>query len=288
MKRTLCFRLPFLKVREAAGISYTDPDGENSKKEDLHQAVVADITFASPPPIGPTEILFVLSNGNIFILLPLPPSAYNGEKVWRMAIGIPVGNPPRAPPQDYLQGLIDAYGPGTIPASALENKEPLRIEKTVWSSRFRTESAVASTHFTRMKGASGQGGVVVLVGDAAHKHPPAGGQGMNLGLRDAVFLGPVLSAHLRAGTQTASPAGTATLDAPLQKWADVRHERALTVVRMVKNIMSTAAYKDEITWHYGFIPVNWVRVRNFLLWVGDVTGRAKNTIPWRLSGLLNP
>lgn len=206
-----------------------------------------------------------------------------------MIVGMATGDPPRSPPQDYLQSLVDAYGPSTIPASALGNREPLRIEKTVWSSRFRTNTALAATHFTRMAGASGHGGVLVIIGDAAHKHPPAGGQGMNLGLRDAVTLGPVLAAHLRASAQTASESspGTVTLDAPLKHWADVRHERALTVVRMVKTIISAASYKDEITWHYGFIPINWVRVRNFILWLGDVTGR-KNAAPWRLSGLLNP
>ena len=111
---------------------------------------------------------------------------------------------------------------------------------------------------------------------------------MNLGLRDAVTLGPVLAAHLRASTQTAVQPARATLDAPLRTWANVRHERALTVIRLVKTIVSAGGLKDEVTWHYGVVPINWVKVRNFVLWLGGVTGTTKSTVPWRLSGLLNP
>src|SRR5690606_14880482 len=37
---------------------------------------------------------------------------------------------------------------------------------------------------------------VLLAGDAAHVHPPAGGQGLNLGVQDAVNLGWKLAAEV--------------------------------------------------------------------------------------------
>jgi 2-polyprenyl-6-methoxyphenol hydroxylase-like FAD-dependent oxidoreductase len=40
-------------------------------------------------------------------------------------------------------------------------------------------------------------GRVLLAGDAAHIHPPAGGQGLNLGVQDAFNLGWKLAAHIR-------------------------------------------------------------------------------------------
>jgi 2-polyprenyl-6-methoxyphenol hydroxylase-like FAD-dependent oxidoreductase len=47
----------------------------------------------------------------------------------------------------------------------------------------------------------------MLAGDAAHVHSPAGGQGMNTGIQDALALGRALVAALRG------PEGEAALDA---------------------------------------------------------------------------
>jgi 2-polyprenyl-6-methoxyphenol hydroxylase-like FAD-dependent oxidoreductase len=38
---------------------------------------------------------------------------------------------------------------------------------------------------------------VLLAGDAAHIHPPTGGQGLNLGIQDAFNLGWKLAAEIR-------------------------------------------------------------------------------------------
>lgn len=60
----------------------------------------------------------------------------------------------------------------------------------VWASRFR----VHRRHSPRMRV-----GRVLLAGDAAHIHPPAGGQGMNAGIQDAHNLAWKLAACLRGG-----------------------------------------------------------------------------------------
>ena len=151
-------------MRQCAGIGYGDPDGEDGRSEELKQAVIGDVTFSSPPPIAPKQVLFVLTNGNFFLCLPLPPASYEGEHVWRMGTGIPIGVPPHAPDRAYLQGVLDAYGPGCIPTAALPDRTPLKIEKVIWSTRFRTHSAIADTPFARLGG--GTGGPVVLIGDA--------------------------------------------------------------------------------------------------------------------------
>ena len=61
----------------------------------------------------------------------------------------------------------------------------------IWGSRFRIHHRVADTY---------RAGRLLLAGDAAHVHSPAGGQGMNLGIQDAIALADALSATLRART----------------------------------------------------------------------------------------
>ncbi|MFE0024360.1 rifampin monooxygenase [Amycolatopsis sp. NPDC059021] len=57
-----------------------------------------------------------------------------------------------------------------------------------WLSRFGDATRLAERYRT---------GRVLLAGDAAHIHPPIGGQGLNLGVQDAVNLGWKLAAQVR-------------------------------------------------------------------------------------------
>src|SRR5262245_65708569 len=70
--------------------------------------------------------------------------------------------------QDLSEALISVYG------------TDYGIHSPIWISRF--------TDMTR-QAASYREGRVLLAGDAAHVHYPVGGQGLNLGVQDAVNLG---------------------------------------------------------------------------------------------------
>src|SRR5207244_2974069 len=70
--------------------------------------------------------------------------------------------------RDLSEALIAVYG------------TDYGIHSPTWISRF--------TDMTR-QAASYREGRVLLAGDAAHVHYPAGGQGLNLGVQDAVNLG---------------------------------------------------------------------------------------------------
>lgn len=93
-----------------------------------------------------------------------------------------VDDPPATPDLPYMQALLDTRGP---------TRQHSRINEVVWGSRFRIHHRVADSF---------RAGPVLLAGDAGHVHSPAGGQGMNLGLQDAVALGEAIADALRHGS----------------------------------------------------------------------------------------
>jgi len=74
-----------------------------------------------------------------------------------------------------VQALLDACGPERARAI---------VQEVVWGSRFRVHHRVVDTS---------RAGRILLAGDAAHVHSPAGGQGMNTGIQDAMVLAEALA-----------------------------------------------------------------------------------------------
>jgi 2-polyprenyl-6-methoxyphenol hydroxylase-like FAD-dependent oxidoreductase len=96
-------------------------------------------------------------------------------------------------------------------------------------------------------------GRVLLAGDAAHIHLPAGGQGMNMGMQDAFNLGWKLAAVVR---------GEAT-DALLDTYHDERHAADADILKLVRAQAALFGLGDQITELYavfthliGFSQVN--------------------------------
>lgn len=76
---------------------------------------------------------------------------------------------------------------------AVVGPERIRLRELVWHSRWRLNVRLVERY---------RAGRVLLAGDAAHIHSPAGGQGMNTGLQDAANLGWKLAAVLRGAPET--------------------------------------------------------------------------------------
>jgi 2-polyprenyl-6-methoxyphenol hydroxylase-like FAD-dependent oxidoreductase len=116
-----------------------------------------------------------LSERGMLLFFPLGRPA-----TWRLLVMRPPTDPtpPDAPVHlDEVQSLVDAYTGGTV-----------RLRDPVWMTNFRLHHRAAAHYRV---------GPVFLAGDAAHIHSPAGGQGMNTGIQDAVNLGWKLAHTLR-------------------------------------------------------------------------------------------
>jgi len=88
---------------------------------------------------------------------------------WRILVMVPPGHDAGEPSLRSVQEMVDRYTRGRV-----------RLHDPVWLTNFSVQSRRAD-HF--------RSGRVFLAGDAAHIHSPAGAQGMNTGIQDAVNLG---------------------------------------------------------------------------------------------------
>jgi hypothetical protein len=144
--------------------------------------IFADVLFSTLTPKVPSNRMSAFGSANSFFgVIPLIPSFHHpttdasqipeGTTVFRIGCKVPAadGIPPSNPDTKYLQGLVDKYGPLFLSSDPNVNESPVKIAKTVWSTRFRNHAAIADKFFTRFgEGVEKKtGGVILLVGDAA-------------------------------------------------------------------------------------------------------------------------
>jgi 2-polyprenyl-6-methoxyphenol hydroxylase-like FAD-dependent oxidoreductase len=186
-------------VRERAGIGFT---GDRY----VQSFVLADVRMTWPLPRDEVHLFF--SPRGLVVVAPLPDDRYR--------IVATLDEAPEHPVVSDVQALLDARGPRTAPAT---------VADVVWSSRFRVHHRVADS-FRR--------GRVLLAGDAAHVHSPAGGQGMNTGIQDAMTLAPLLA------DVVSGKAGDDVLDT----YATTRRRVAAGVVRMTDRLTRAATARN--------------------------------------------
>jgi 2-polyprenyl-6-methoxyphenol hydroxylase-like FAD-dependent oxidoreductase len=144
-------------------------------------AVLADVTLSSvsdlvPAGIGHISTLNREAGGHWVMLAPLGGGRYRFTGGTADGGGQDKGRPVTF--EEVAHALRVVYGEQTVLA-AMES-----------ASRFGDATRQVEAY---------RAGSVFFAGDAAHIHPPFGGQGLNLGVQDAVSLGGKLAAVLRGG-----------------------------------------------------------------------------------------
>lgn len=215
-------------VRDQTGIAFSGGTyGESF--------ALADVRVSGGVPAD--EVILYFSPAGLVVVAPLPDGLYR--------IVATVNEAPQHPDIAFVQSLLDERGPVSRPAV---------VEEVVWGSRFRVHHRIADAFRDNR---------VLLAGDAAHVHSPAGGQGMNLGIEDAV----VLSEHL---SQVLSGAAEELLD----EYAVTRRRTARGVVTMTSRLteLATASARRR-------------PIRNRVMRTAGKLPAVRRALAWRLSGL---
>jgi len=217
-------------VREAAGIGF---QGEAYGESFL----LADVEMDWP--LRASEVSLYFSPAGLVVVAPLPGGTFR--------IVATVSQAPEQPGIADIQQLLDARGPTGSRAM---------VRRVVWGSRFRVHHRLADRY---------PAGPFLLIGDAAHVHSPAGGQGMNTGLVDAVVLGEALIRVIGRG----EPASL------LDDYATLRRAAAGQVLALASRLTRIATMRSRL-----------LRIaRNLMLRLLDRLPRFKRGLSLGLSGL---
>jgi 2-polyprenyl-6-methoxyphenol hydroxylase-like FAD-dependent oxidoreductase len=125
--------------------------------------VIADVHLSDVA--NPEEIFISWHTDGILAVFPILESRY---RVIADVGSVNAGVAPANPTLEDVQSILDVRGPGGITAT-----------NPIWLTRFTINERKISNY---------RAGRVFLMGDAAHIHSPAGGQGMNTGMQDAFNL----------------------------------------------------------------------------------------------------
>lgn len=130
------------------------------------------------------DSLFMLADAVLNAKLPAPVISKVNEHGCAMIAPLGDGRHHRIVLIDADQPPVKKTTPLTLEEIATTTQKILGFDPMpsdpIWLSRFDNETRLAASY---------RNGRILLAGDAAHMHLPAGGQGMNVGLQDAMNLG---------------------------------------------------------------------------------------------------
>jgi 2-polyprenyl-6-methoxyphenol hydroxylase-like FAD-dependent oxidoreductase len=124
-----------------------------------------------------------------------------------------------------LDGDVDLSAEGLFAMMAdRTGRDDIRIQSVSWASAFSMNARLADRYSV---------GRVVLVGDAAHTHPPTGGQGLNTSVQDAYNLGWKLAAVIDGAS-----------DALLDSYEEERRPVAAGMLGLATKLLDAAKRGD--------------------------------------------
>ena len=217
-------------VREQAGIGFHGGSYAES-------FMLADVRLSGEAPLD--EVILFWAKAGMTVVAPLPGDIFR--------IVAPVADAPEEPSAPFIQQILDSRGTGV---------GRMVVTDVIWGSRFRIHHRVADTY---------RAGRLLLSGDAAHVHSPAGGQGMNLGIQDAVALADAL-----AGVLAGEP------DSVLDDYSAARRPIAQQVVEMTDRLTRLAT-----------LPRAARPIRNAAIGMAGRIPAVQHALAMRLSGLVH-
>jgi 2-polyprenyl-6-methoxyphenol hydroxylase-like FAD-dependent oxidoreductase len=216
-------------VREQAGIGFEGGVYQES-------FTLADVRLGGEVPTD--EVILFWAKAGLTVVAPLPGDIFR--------IVAPVPDAPEEPSAEFIQQLLDERGLGA---------GRMVVTDVIWGSRFRIHHRVADTY---------RAGRLLLAGDAAHVHSPAGGQGMNLGIQDGVALADALAAVLGGAPESV-----------LDDYSAARRPIAQQVVEMTDRLTRLAT-----------LPRALRPIRNVAIGLAGRIPTVQRALAMRLSGLV--
>jgi 2-polyprenyl-6-methoxyphenol hydroxylase-like FAD-dependent oxidoreductase len=143
-------------VRHSLGVNF---EGDTLQSD----FILADVHLKGFP-VPESELGIYWHEEGALAVFPITPGRFRVVA----DLGTSRGPHPQTPTLEEVQAVVDRRGPGGV-----------TVTDPVWLSGFRINERKVKDY---------RAGRLFLVGDAAHVHSPAGGQGMNTGMQDAFNL----------------------------------------------------------------------------------------------------
>ena len=150
-------------MRHAAGIDFVGHQAQ-------HGFMLAEVVLGAPPE---RPVVTIVNEAGALLVVPRGDGTHH-----RIVVDAPVAVSPSEP-----VSLVElAAAAARIAGTDFRPRDP------IWLTRFTDETRLAEQY---------RKGRILLAGDAAHIHAPMGGQGLNVGIQDAMNLGWKLASVVR-------------------------------------------------------------------------------------------